>query len=847
MRYWETNMSTKKKCRVMIQNAGLDLSEKDINDLVTKLDRDAQRARHFGDTRTFEEVAMERFEERISEKRKEVFVKKRRVQFKALAQKRAFDYIDRYREGVYEQTGQEANYYDAFKAYLVGTEDGMAFGSRQSVDARQKALEREFAGRFLNDLEKADLTEIAVRGDLDRDVAREMFGGLDESVTGNKQAFEYAKILRRSQDHILARMNRAGAWIDQDPSYIIRQQHDRQKMFKHGEQAWIDHIKGKLDWNRIAREQDLLPEEYDRFLSNVWKNLTIGKKFEGRSMAGSGNLAERVSAERILHFKDAYSFLDYHMGDQFGAQTTLSQTSTHAIYQAANNTGLMESFGTNPDDLFETIVGKIGNALRDDPTSARAFSRKRGQLDDYWNQITGKVNQTNNPTRAAIGSDIRALQSMSKLGGALLASFADFGTKASELNFQGMGLTQSWAKSLTGFTRNLGDGERDEALRLIGIGMDGILGRIHARFHGVDEVPGRMSRHLNTFFRLNGLQWWTEAQQAGTVKILSAHLGNHADKPMAELNQSMQRVMRMYGFDEAEWNLLRTQAVKTIDGQKYLVTDPLRKLSSQKIRTHLVEQRGLDPKEVSPAEIARYRDDLETRVRSYFEDSATHTIPEPSAKEQAWLTQGTDPGSIVGMAMRFITQFKAFPVSYTSKTLGRQIRGRGLQYGPKVWLQNGGASGVAHLIAASTVMGYLSMTAKDFVAGRTPRDLSKPETWQESLLRGGGLGIYGDFLFGQFNRYGSSPLEVLTGPTIGMGSQLLRAYGKVLEGDPEGGAELGFKTGVGMVPYGNMFYTKLAVDYLILNEINEMINPGYKTRMQLRAQDRGQDYWLPPN
>lgn len=40
--------------------------------------------------------------------------------------------------------------------------------------------------------------------------------------------------------------------------------------------------------------------------------------------------------------------------------------------------------------------------------------------------------------------------------------------------------------------------------------------------------------------------------------------------------------------------------------------------------------------------------------------------------------------------------------------------------------------------------------------------------WPAAFLQGGALGIYGDFMYGASNtRYGSGPVEVLAGPTIG--------------------------------------------------------------------------------
>jgi hypothetical protein len=43
----------------------------------------------------------------------------------------------------------------------------------------------------------------------------------------------------------------------------------------------------------------------------------------------------------------------------------------------------------------------------------------------------------------------------------------------------------------------------------------------------------------------------------------------------------------------------------------------------------------------------------------------------------------------------------------------------------------------------------------------------------------------------------------------------------------------------------NLFYTRAALDYLIIYRIQEALNPGFLRRMEQRAErDNGQTYWL---
>jgi len=49
-------------------------------------------------------------------------------------------------------------------------------------------------------------------------------------------------------------------------------------------------------------------------------------------------------------------------------------------------------------------------------------------------------------------------------------------------------------------------------------------------------------------------------------------------------------------------------------------------------------------------------------------------------------------------------------------------------------------------------------------------------------------------------------------------------------------------------PYMNLFYGKLAVDYLFAYELTEFVNPGYFKRMERRMKkDTDQEFYFPPS
>ena len=58
-----------------------------------------------------------------------------------------------------------------------------------------------------------------------------------------------------------------------------------------------------------------------------------------------------------------------------------------------------------------------------------------------------------------------------------------------------------------------------------------------------------------------------------------------------------------------------------------------------------------------------------------------------------------------------------------------------------------GFVGIVALMVTQGFLGYVSMTLKDLLKGKEPRDPNNFKTIMAAFLQGGGLGIYGDVLF----------------------------------------------------------------------------------------------------
>ncbi len=163
------------------------------------------------------------------------------------------------------------------------------------------------------------------------------------------------------------------------------------------------------------------------------------------------------------------------------------------------------------------------------------------------------------------------------------------------------------------------------------------------------------------------------------------------------------------------------------------------------------------------------------------------------------------------------------------------------------------------LDAATTLCGAMLMEVKEMLAGKDPRKMpDKPgwdmlAFWWAAALQGGALGIFGDFLYGiNQTRYGSGPIETLSGPTIGPLLELglvnpLNAIKDRLQGKESHFLAREVQDLKGFIPFGNVWYTKAAFEHLVLHQVMDALSPGYLANIRSRTmREYGQDWWWRP-
>lgn len=712
--------------------------------------------------------------------------------------------------------GREA---EGLRAILAGSVEARR-GARASVAREQTTLIGQYLGQVTTEIERAGLMPAFKTGALDRDIGRALWQLSEKTPRLDnlpKDAVTLARIIHKAQEHARLDANSAGAWIGKAAGWITRQSHDSWKLVKLGQQAWISAVLPRLDWAKMEIQHGPIADR-GKWLAEAYANIAGGVHLKAAGaetdsgFRGPGNLAKRMSQERVLHFKDADSWADYN--EQFG-MGNLRDAVLRGLKMSAQNTGLMRVLGPNPEAMYNRIVDALRRDVRDVADVKAMTKFESATAEDGWlsrrlAEVTGKANIAVDTLWARRSANIRAVQSMAKLGGAVISSLNDIATYGSEMSYQGRGFLSGVGEALGALAHGRPAGERKEILSSLGVFFDSLTAEI-TRSGSLDEsFGGGTSRALQTFFKWNGLNWWTETLRGSAALATSHNLALNAGKAFGELSPEMQRVLSISDITAKEWDAIRSKGVRTDEGgTTFIVPDNLDETHARKLRRYVV-------------------------------DRAETAVLEPDADTRAMLRQGQKPGTVVGEMLRFMAQFKGYSVGYTRQILGREWHGRAGSTG-----FDGPIYGIARLIAWSTMFGYAAMTAKDMLKGKSPRDPHDKDTYIRAFLQGGGAGIYGDFAFGEWNRFGQSPAETALGPTAGTAIDATRLWSRLIRGDADAGDAL--RLAQNNTPFLNLFYTRPLLDYLILYDMQEFVAPGTLQRMQQRAQaENGQTFLVPP-
>lgn len=737
---------------------------------------------------------------------------------------------------------------EAVRALMEGVQIGVRKG-RVSVFNRVQAYKTKFLDALHHDIvaEKPHIFDSLRSKEFDDNLTRELYELRENGTpgkTGDKDAQWLAGKMAAAMEVSRTELNRLGASIGKLDGYAGPQVHDDLELARVGKDKWIKDILPMLDVERTfpdVPEGDL--KTLTKVLGDIYDTIRTGISAKpgarGRGQyVGPSNLASSLGKHRVLHFRDADAAIQYR--DLYGRGST-AQGIYSQLEHAAQKAGAMDMFGPNPEYMAGAVLDKLQRDLKESGAPTSEIDKLDfDRFETSINQMTGFQSVPVNVNMARVNGSIRSGLGMAKLGGAVFtAAPTDTASVAQSGFFRGQGFWNTALRFVDELAHSK-DPERRKLGALINEGFDGVIGHVASVAQGNDNLPGWVAKQAERFYRWNFLTKWTDAARAAAGRVVAAHLGQNVDKAFDALHYRTQHVLEMNGIGPAEWEAIRAGAYTEINGRKYVTPDRMRYIDEEVVRKYAADELAGAKPEKHAGIIAQKRRDLELLVGSYINDETSYGVLETDAASRRISTAGTRPGTHVGEAIRYVMQFKGFPIAFAQRVLGRAVYG-----GPGAMTFERAFNNRWHIgtvLAGLTAAGYMSMTIKDMLAGRwPPRDPFDPKTTMAAFVQGGAAGIYGDFLFGQVSRYGNSVWATAGGPGVGAIEDTLKLFQAAWRGEAKAGAALNLL--YNNTPYANLFYVRPVTDFLFMNAMKEWANPGYLARQQ---QKRREDYGQGP-
>lgn len=756
------------------------------------------------------------------ELKNEAALKKRRVALTIATRQRLDNFINSYqgRDGKLEALSRTIAFHADGKSNFLSVESRGKATRDYALSQIQEAFEA-VDPRFFHLFED----EASVR-----DLVYEMRG----QDTGNLRAKKGAKAWADVTELLRRRFNDAGGDIGYLENWGVPQHHSMEKVGRVSRDKWVSDVIGKLDRKYYIREDGQLMSdaELTTFLGEAYNTIATGglNKLSDNGMRLSGARANRGNASRQIHFKDADSYMEYQRdyGDR-----SLWEVMVGHLEGISKDIALVETYGPNPDHVFRSILDEVtAKEATANPQNTGRIKRIANSTENLYNFISGKTQPIANPHIARWSDNIRNWMVASRLGSALLASFSDLGTMYLSAKVTNLPMNQLFRNQLEAM--NPANRMELARARRAGLAMESLLGSVNR--WAMDNMGPSVSRWAATaVMRASGLTAWSDAHKRAYGVTMMGSLGDIVTRTpdLASLDTGDFRILKSKGVTDQDFSVWKLADQEDWGkGNNTMLTPE----SIMRIPDDAVKHLGAPE---------RVKFDAMRRLLGAVAEEVDMAVITPGAREQMVTGGGLQRGTWKGELVRSVFLFKSFPISvvmrHWSRAMGMPSAG-------------GRAAYIGTFIASTTILGALSQQLNDMASGRNPREMTgeeAPKFWLGALLKGGGLGLYGDFLLSDHTRYGGGALASMLGPVAGLVDDVVKLGQGIplnaVEGKPEQtGGDL-VKLGKGLIPGANLWYAKAALDHMIFNQMQEYFSPGYLRKVEQRSKKQfNQTYWWRP-
>lgn len=662
--------------------------------------------------------------------------------------------------------------------------------------------------------------------------------GKASNQTGDMGAYLIAQKVHEMRDMYRGRLFAAGQKVKNRKDYQGAQSLDRDRVLATGEARFIDVMQQHINWEKMF-SVPVPATTRTKILKGYYKSITEGEGTsyaQGKFLTGDGvidKVGKKYERDRTIIYKAQESYLE--VMSTFGTSELLIHNAFHDLKSLARDSVLVEYFGSNSASGYRALAREVGAGT---------------QSDVVFKQVTGEANMIGSHKysyqAAQIFGGARNVITSAMMGEILFAALPDMAV-ASVARQRAIGGYTSVIRPIQDLMTS---SEGKPASAFINAYAHAVMPSMTSisKIGNAPTGTGITGIMASTTMRLGGMTWLETKQRAGVVNGVSAALYEYRNLSFNEINSKAWLGDRMsrFGITEQMWNLYRRlPAYKDPDGNSYLTTDIIKDISNKEFA-----QKYMGLKRATPLQVAAAKREMVSAFETYFMNIANNAVLKSNATDRRWQNLGYKRGTVAGEFIRSTMHLTTYPLLVLNRVITPAIENRDF-------------ASLSLYVFQATVLGYMSMMARDQLRGRTRDYLTDDPDQQmanffEAFQRGGAGGIIYDMLY-QMANFGDDPSARLGGMSMGalqdafrlMNSAGRTIYSMVGDDDFEDESRKLARDTVRMarqhIPFGTLPIIRQMIDSLIYYPTMNMIDPETMRRVERNWEQRtGGSYYFSP-
>ena len=724
----------------------------------------------------------------------------------------------------------------------------------QSVEHNIQAIEVRYMGALADVFTKTQKgLGYLIDADKVKLLVKEIFG----KPSGDAEIAGLAKSVQDTLEQLRLHYNRYGGDIKKLANYGIPQSHSHYKVISKGQDGWVDYTFPLVDRSKYRHEatgklmndaevKEVLKAVYNTIASEGHNKASVqAHAVQSETDLPVGmNMQALHQHHREVHFKDADAWVKYQ--EDFGEVNFHDLLSNH-VRRMSTEIGMMQTFGSNPEKLVKQLGHDLLNQMMQDPKYVkehRKIQKQAALINKHYDELAGQALPIDS-NLAQVGGMLRSWTVASKMGSAFLTSFSDQATMKLASEMHGIAYTKVFGKHIKQFKNkedrefaiSIGLGVREMTNALVRFGDDDLA----SASTKLAKANTNTRKVANAVIRASGLNHITASAKRAFGVSLMHHVSNlNSAKKWAELGPKDKKMLEGGSIKQEDWTLLQQiQRTEAPTGEKLVTNKDIFNASDDAILAHYnFDKTGYTAQELADHAF-RLKEQLANKYMNYIYTETNAAVLEVGARESTFMGLGRERGTVTNELTRFFWQFKQFPLAMIMRQWTRGMA-QGTPQEKFVYF--------AKLFAYTTVMGAIVAQIQNLTQGKDLDDPTTLDFYMKSIVKGGSASFLADAISATSDPTERSVKDFIIPAAfkdvMSVGTMVSGAGTAYLsERESSYGAEA-VNVVKNNIPFQNVWYSRLVFDRLVIAELQELFDEGYRERKQRRQESNyNMSYW----